>query len=140
MVNGRMPLLLTLLAGGLLAAAVLWFQPYTADFPGTAYARPARRYIRAAIEQDSLALVRLSASPTAVVWALHAARTRPDSLAAWAGRVQAWTGERRGDTTLVLVYAAADRCGSAPMVMRFVGSGKRAKVTSAGSPCLDSSR
>ena len=82
MVNGRTPLYLTLVAAALLLGAVLFFQPYSADFPGTAFAKPARRYIRAALDQDSLALTRLSASPSSVVWALHVARTRPGLLAA----------------------------------------------------------
>jgi hypothetical protein len=138
MVNGKAPLYLTVLAAALLITVVLYFQPYSADFPGTAYAKPARRYIRAALQQDSLALTRLSTSTSPVVWALHAARTRPDSLAAWAGHVQAWTGERRGDTTQVLVYGAGDRCNLVPMVLRFVGSGDHAKVAQAGSACLDS--
>jgi hypothetical protein len=140
MVNGKMPLYLTLLGAAALVAAVLVVQPYSADFPGTAFAKPARRYIRAALEQDSLALTRLSASASPVTWALHAARTRPDSLAAWSGHVQAWTGERRGDTTQVLVYGSSDRCSQVPIVLRFVGSGGHAKVAKAGSACLDSTR
>jgi hypothetical protein len=140
MVNGKMPVYLTLLAAVALGAAVLVLQPYSADFPGTAFAKPARRYIRAALEQDSLALTRLSTSPSPVLWALHAARARPDSLAAWAGHVEAWTGERRRDTTQVLVYASSDRCSEVPIVLRFVGSGGRAKVAAAGSACLDSTR
>jgi hypothetical protein len=140
MVNGRMPLYITLLAAAALGAAIFVLQPYSADFPGTAFAKPARRYIRAALEQDSLALTRMSASPSPVTWALHAARTRPDSLAAWAGHVEAWTGERRGDTTQVLVFGASDRCSQVPMVLRFVGVGGHAKVAKAGSTCLDSTR
>ena len=84
MVNGKMPLYLTLLFAALSVAALLTFQPYSADFPGTAYAKPAQRYIRAALRQDSVGLVRLSASFYPVTWALDAARKHPDSLASWA--------------------------------------------------------
>jgi hypothetical protein len=140
MVNGKMPLIVTLLAAAVLGAAVLVLQPYSADFPGTAFAKPARRYIQAALAQDSLALTRLSASPTPVRWALHAARTRPESLAAWAGHVEAWTGERMGDTTQVLVFASGERCSHVPIVLRFVGSAGHVKVAEAGSACLDSTR
>ena len=56
MVNGKTPLYLTVMAMGSIGAAVAILQPYTADFPGTAYAQPARRYLRAAIAQDSAGL------------------------------------------------------------------------------------
>ena len=137
MVNGRMPLYLTLLLTALCVAAVLTFQPYSADFPGTAYAKPAQRYIRAALRQDSVGLVRLSASFSPVAWALDVARKHPDSLASWAGHPQAWTGERRGDTAEVFLYPARDPCSQVPIVLRFVGSGKNVRVLRASSTCLD---
>lgn len=135
--NGKAPLYLTLLAAAVLVAALFLFQPYSADFPGSAYAKPARRYIRAAQRQDSAALARLSLSPRPVRWALDAARHRPDSLAAWSGRIEAWIAERRGDTTEVLVYGTTRHCENAPIVLRFVGSAGRAKVAGAESKCLD---
>jgi len=138
--NGKTPVALTLLAAALLIAAVLILQPYSADFPGAAYARPARRYIRAALDRDSLALTHVSSSAGPVIWALRAARRRPDSLAAWSGHVQAWTGEHRGDTTLVLVFGESERCNLIPIVLRFVGRGDDARVSQASSTCLDSAR
>ena len=137
MLNGRMPLYLTLLLAALCVAAVLILQPYSADFPGTAYAKPAQRYIRAALRQDSTGLVRLSASPEPVAWGLDAARKHPDSLASWANHPQAWTGQRRGDTAEVFLYPARDPCSQVPIVLRFVGSGKNARVLKASSACLD---
>lgn len=136
MVNGKVPLYLTLLAMALLAAALLTFQPYSADWPGTGYTKPAQRYVRAAIRRDSVGLLRLSVSLSPVVWALDAARAHPDTLALWSRRVRAWTGERRGDTTEVFVYPFGDGCGEAPIVLRFVGSGSNAKVLRASSACL----
>jgi len=140
MVNGKAPLYLTVVAAVLLGAAILLIQPYSADFPGTAYAKPARRYLQAAISQDSVRLSRLSASAAPVAWALEAARTHPDSLAAWAGRTQAWTGVRRGDTTDVLVYPAGEPCSQEPIVLRFVGTGDDARVLNASSACFDPGR
>lgn len=137
MVNGRMPLYLTLLLAALSVAAVLTLQPYSADYPGTAYAKPAQRYIRAALRQDSIGLARLSASVGPVAWALNAARRHPDSLAAWASHPQAWTGERRGDTAEVFLYPARDPCSQVPIVLHFVGSGTNARVLRASSACLD---
>jgi len=137
MVNGKAPLYLTVIGGVLLVAAIFLIQPYSADFPGTAYAKPARRYLHAAISQDSVSLSRLSASAAPVAWALKAARSHPETLAAWTGRTQAWTGVRRGDTTDVLVFPAGDPCSDVPIVLRFVGSGDDAKVVKASWGCVD---
>jgi hypothetical protein len=137
MVNGRMPLYLTLILAALSVAAVLIFQPYSADFPGTAYAKPAQRYIRAALRQDSLGLTRLSASFSPVAWGLEAARQHPDSLAAWASHPQVWTGARWGDTAEVFLYPDRDPCSQVPIVLRFVGSGKKTRVLRASSACFD---
>jgi hypothetical protein len=139
MVNGHTPLLLTLLVLALLAVAMLTFQPYTADWPGTGYTRPAQRYIQAAIRQDSADLLRRSVSLSPVTWALDAARTHPDRLALWDRRIHAWTGEIRGDTAEVFVYPQGEACGDAPIVLRFVGSGSDAKVLRASSTCFGSS-
>jgi hypothetical protein len=72
MVNGKTPFYLPLLAMAVLGAGVLWFQPYSAEWPGTGYTKPAQRYLRAAIRLDSSALTRLSASTTPETWALTA--------------------------------------------------------------------
>jgi hypothetical protein len=139
MVNGKTPLLLTFIAAGLFVAILLWVQPYSADWPGRAYAKPARRYIQAALRQDSVRLAQLSASDTPVVWALDASRTHHESLALWTGASHAWTGVQSGDTTVVFLYPSGEVCEAAPILFRFVGSGSGAKVLSASSPCLDPS-
>jgi hypothetical protein len=138
MVNGRTPLYLTILAGGLFIIGLLTFQPYSADWPGGGYAKTARDYIRAALQHDSARLARLSTSDAPVTWALQAARTHADSLALWKGRIWAWTGLQAGDTTEVFVYPARDGCDDSPIQFRFVRSGTEARVLSASSPCLDS--
>ena len=137
MMNGKTPLYATVILLVLLAALALVVQPYSADWPGTAYAVPARRYIRAAMRQDSAGLDRLSTSVSPVRWALGAARGHPDTLALWGRWIQVWTGERRGDTTEVFVYPSGEACGTAPLVLRFVGSGRAIKVVEASSACLD---
>jgi hypothetical protein len=138
MVNGRMPLYLTLLAAGLSVAALLTLQPYSADWPRTVYAKPAQRYVRAALRQDSTSLARLSVSIGPVTWALNAARKHPHSLASWANHTQAWSGERRGDTAEVFLYPDHDPCSQVPIVLQFVGSGRNIRVLQASSACLDS--
>jgi hypothetical protein len=136
MVNGKVPLYLTLLALGLFGTALMLFQPYSADWPGTGYTEPARQYIRAALHQDSTRLVRLSASAGPVGWALDAGRAHRDSLALWGRRIQAFTGERHGDTAVVYVYPPEDACHEAPIVFRFVGTGRSARVLAASSTCF----
>ncbi len=133
----KAPLLLTLLVMGLLLAVLLVSQPYSADWPGAGYTKPARSYLRAAIRQDSVGLVRRSASMAPVRWALDAARAHPDTFALWGRRIQAWIGEKRGDTTEVFVYPTGDVCGESPIVLRFIGTGRRAKVVRAHSACVD---
>jgi hypothetical protein len=138
MVNGNKPLLLTILAAVLFVTTILIVQPYSADWPGTAYRKPAQRYIQAALRQDSTRLAQLSATDRPVVWALETARMHRESLALWTGRTQAWTGPRSGDTTEVFLYPAGEACSEAPIRFRFVGSGSNAKVLSVSSPCLAS--
>ena len=136
--DDKAPLYLWLVAAALLATAVLTLQPYSAESVGRGFGKPAERYVRAALAQDSVALVRLSATDSPVIWALAAARRSPASLAAWAHHTQAWTGERRGDTTQVFLYSAAAVCGDAPIQFRFVDARSGAKVVGASSACLDS--
>jgi hypothetical protein len=136
MVNGKTPLYLTIIAVALIGAVVLLVQPYSADFPGTEYAKPARRYLRAAIHQDAADLKDISASKAAVDWALRVARTHPDSLAAWAGRTYTYVTARRADTAEVLVYPASEPCSEVPIVLQFVGTGRHARVVQASSACL----
>jgi hypothetical protein len=136
LINGRAPVYATLLALSLLAVVLLLVQPYSADWPGTDYAEPARRYIRAAIGQDSAALAGVTATDEPVRWAMWAARRHPGTLALWQRRLQAFVGERRGDTTEVFVYPPGERCGQSPIVLRFLGSGATARVIQASSACL----
>ncbi len=135
----KAPLVLTMLAAAVFLAALFTFQPYSADSSGRAYAKPAREYIHAALDLDSLRLARLSASSIPVKWALGVSRTHTDSLALWAGPTSAWTGWRSGDTTEVFLYPPGEVCSKAPIVFRFLGSGSDARVVSASSSCLDPS-
>jgi hypothetical protein len=136
MATDRRPLYATLIFLGILLTALFVLQPYSADWP-SAYSEPARRYIRAAMRQDSATLMRLSTSESPVRWALAAARRHPDTLATWKGRIEAWTGERRGDTTEVFVYPSGWTCAEKPIILRFVSSGTAPKVVEASSNCLD---
>jgi hypothetical protein len=135
MVNGRTPFYLTGLALGLLGAVLILFQPYSAEWPGRGYAKPARQFLHAALRQDSADLVRRSASSSAVRWGLDAGRAHAESLRLWKGRIEAWTGERRGETTEVFVYPPGPECAETPIALEFIGSGEDARVVRASAPC-----
>ena len=135
--NGKMPLLLTLAAAAAFIAVLLIVQPYSAESAGGVYAKPAKRYIRAALRQDSVKLASLSANSAPVVWALGAARLHRESLALWTGRTEARTGPRSGDTIQVFLYPSGDTCSEAPIRFRFIGSGRDTRVLSASSSCFN---
>jgi hypothetical protein len=136
-VNGKTPLLLTLLLVTLLLTGVAVLQPYSATSPWSAYTEPARRFLQAAMRGDSLALARQSGSDVAVTWALDVARLHGDSLAVWARDARAWTGGRRGDTADVLLETPTAVCSEHPIWLRFVGSGDNLKVLRASTTCFD---
>jgi hypothetical protein len=138
MVNGRMPLVLTLAAGAAFIAVLLIVQPYSAESAGGVYAKPTKRYIRAALREDSVKLASLSANVAPVTWALDAARHHRESLALWTGRTHARTGPRSGDTAEVFLYPYGEACSEAPIRFQFLGSDAHARVLSASSSCLDS--
>jgi hypothetical protein len=99
--------------------------------------RPVTTFATAVLQSPVLfGLYRVLASPE-MLPALQAARTQPDSLALWKGRIEAWMGPQTGDTTEVFVYPGRDGCDHRPILLRFVGSGSEARVVSASSPCLD---
>lgn len=136
--NGKMPLLLTLAVAAAFFAILLIVQPYSAEGSGGAYAQPAKRYIRAALRQDSVKLAAMSTTSVPVVWALDAARMHRESLVLWTGRTEALTGPRSGDTTEVFLYPSTDACSGAPIRFRFVEARGNPQVLSASSSCLDS--
>jgi hypothetical protein len=134
MVNGKMPLALTLAAAGLLAGVVMSWQPYSTTSPWDAYTIPARRFLGAAARHDSGQLSRLSLGATTVQWAVAAAEHHPDSLAYWARHAQAWTGTQHGDTAQVFVSAPNSGCN---LVLQFVGLAPAARVGRASSACFE---
>src|SRR6476661_4818890 len=131
--NGRAPLYLTAIAAAIMAAAVLVLQPYSVRSPWGAYSTPVRRYLRAALAGDTAALARQSVDNRSVVWALAAARHRPDSMALWAREAVAWAGNRHADTAEVFVSPPNSSCN---MVIRFVGPARHSRVEQATAKCL----
>ena len=137
MTDANKSLLLTIAAAGIFVAVLLTSQPYSADWPGGGYTKPARRYIRAALQQDSQALSRLSVNGRPVAWALRISRLHHDDLAHWRGRTQALIGARAGDTTEVFLYPSGEICEDAPIYFHFIGAGHNARVASVSAPCID---
>jgi hypothetical protein len=133
MTTDKMPHYLTALALGLLGAIVVVVQPYSGDWMGSAYGKPARQFISAAVRQDSAGLQRIARSEAAVRWALEAGRRHGAALELWEHRMEVRTGRQRGDTAEVFVYPSDDECGHAPIVLQFVGSGGAAHVVWANS-------
>jgi hypothetical protein len=132
-VNGRMPIVLTAIAAAIMALTMLVVQPYSVRSPWTAYSGPVRRYLRAALEHDSLKLVHQSAGAGSVTWALAVARRHSDSLAVWSRSAEAWAGIRHADTAEVFVATPQSTCS---LVFRFVGPARHALVEKASGTCL----
>jgi len=132
-VNGRMPIVLTAIAAAIMAVAILVIQPYSVRSPWTAYSGVARRYLRTALERDSLGLVHQSAGAGSVTWALAVARRHSDSLAVWSRSAEAWGGIRHADTAEVFVATPQSTCS---LVFRFVGPARHALVEKASGTCF----
>jgi hypothetical protein len=136
MPNGRVPagglILATLLAG----AALFWFQPYSVISPYRTYTEPARRFLRAALTQDTLELQRQAASTQPVQWALEAADGDPNALAIWAQLSRPYSGRRHGDTTTVVFQTSTRVCYLRPVTMAFVGDTESPRLAVASSSCF----
>jgi hypothetical protein len=131
--NGKTPAYLTAIASAIMAAAVLILQPYSVRSPWSAYSRPARRYLQAALSSDSLGLMRQSLDARPVAWALAAARRQPDSVKLWAREAVAWAGISHADTADVFVSPPQSSCN---MIIRFVGPARAPRVQQASAKCL----
>ena len=131
-----------------LAAITIWFaflllvQPYSGRSGPPShwdeYARPAQRFLQAALRRDSVELAKQSASAEAASWGLAAARRYPDSLAVWARSAHVWSGVMRGDTAEVLLSTDTKVCEERPIWLRFLGDSGEPKVVEAGSTCFES--
>jgi hypothetical protein len=135
MKNGRARVARLVLAALVVMAAVLWLQPYSIFSPYRAYTEPARRFLRAALAQDSLELQRRAISPHAVQWALDAGRGDRTALAVWARLSRPSSGRRHGDTTTVVFQTSTRVCYLRPVAMTFVGTANP-RVLMASSSCF----
>ena len=85
--------------------AVAVSERYAVSDPWKPYAQAVREYMAAAVQGDSTALARRSAGTQPVAWVLDAAQRRRAMLTGWSQELQTGTGQRRGDTVVVLLWA-----------------------------------
>ncbi len=137
MPNGRVRmggLALAILLG---SAGVLWLQPYSVISPYRSYTEHARRFLRAALTQDTLGLRRQAVSAQPVQWALEAAHGDPNALAIWARLLRPYSGRRHGDTTTVVFQTSTRACYLRPVTMAFVGGTESPRLAVASSSCFE---
>jgi hypothetical protein len=131
MTTGREHVLMlsgVMLAGILL---VLGLQPYSVTSPWSRFDGPGRKYVEAALRQDTAALRNLSASSAPIRWAILVRQTDPAALATWANWAHASVGFTRGDTTDVWYDTPTSAC---PFRLTFVRD-HSAKVVDAHARC-----
>jgi hypothetical protein len=114
-------------------AMIVGLQPYSVRSPWERWDAPGRRYFAAAARLDTTALRRLTASVTAIDWALQTGRTRSTGLDPWATSAHASMGFQRSDTLDVWYDALADRCSYR---LSYVGR-QRPRVVAAHAWCDD---
>ena len=136
MKNGRARVGRLILAILLVIAAVVWLQPYSVFSPYRAYIEPARRFLRAALAQDSVELRRRAVSSQPVQWALDAGKGDRAALAVWAQLLRPYSGRRRGDNVTVVFQTSTRVCYLRPVTMSFVQAAAEPRVLVASSSCF----
>jgi hypothetical protein len=114
-------------------------QRYTVTNPWEPYEAAVREYMAAAARGDSTALARASVGAEPVNWMLQAAHLRPSIIAGWSRRLSGGTGERRGDTVAVLLWADdVDGCSRLSSVSaKLLNHSAAPRVLAISSPCID---
>lgn len=133
--NGRARAGRLILATIVVIAAVVWLQPYSVFSPYRAYTEPARRFLRAALDQDSMELRRRAASRQPVQWALDAGKGDRTALAVWAKLLRPYSGWQHGDTTTVVFQTSTWVCYLRPVTMTFLRA-EKPRVLVASSSCF----
>jgi hypothetical protein len=112
----RLLVMFGVLLAGLLLVLVL--QPYSVVSPWSRFDDPGRRYLRAALRHDTVALQSMSASSRPVRWAIGVGQANPAALATWERWARASVGVTRGDTTDVWYHTPTAAC---PFRLSFLG-------------------
>ena len=123
----------------LVFASITASQRYAVESPWKLYEATIREYMAAAARGDSTALARHSVGVEPVAWMLDAAHRRPSIVAGWAQHLEAGTGQRRGDTVAVLLWAYdVSGCSSLSSVSaRLLNHSTAPRIIAISSPCID---
>ena len=120
-------------------ASIMASQRYSVERPWRLYEATVREYMAAAVRGDSTALARRSAGQEPIAWMLNAADRRPSIVAGWAQQLEAGTGERRGDTVAVLLWAndvaGCSRLSSVSATL--LNHSTAPRILTISSPCID---
>ena len=114
-------------------------QRYTVTDPWKTYSSAVQQFMTAGLRGDSAALRHRSARVQPVSWMLGVARRQPAMVNAWAHQLEVASGQRRGDTVIMLLWADnVEGCShtssiSASLLNR-TGS---PRLLSISSPCVD---
>ena len=119
--------------------AVAVSERYAVSDPWKPYAQAVREYMAAAVQGDSTALARRSAGTQPVAWVLDAAQRRRAMLTGWSQELQTGTGQRRGDTVVVLLWAdnIAGCSHLSSISASLLNHTASPRVLALSSPCLD---
>jgi hypothetical protein len=112
---------------------------YSVSDPWQPYVKAVRAYMSDALQGDSTALVRRSASAQPVAWVLDAAQRQPAMLNGWARQLTSGSGERRGDTVVVLLWAndIAGCSHLSSISASLLNHSDSPRVLAISSPCID---
>ena len=136
MSEGRARIVRLILAILVAVAAVVWLQPYSVFSPYRAFTAPARQFLRAALDQDSVELQRRAAARQPVEWGLQAGKGDRGALAVWANRIRPYSGHRHGDTTTVVFQTSTRVCYLRPVALTFLRTAAEPQVLLASSSCF----
>jgi len=119
--------------------AVAVSERYAVSDPWKPYAQAVREYMAAAVRGDSIALVRRSAGNQPVAWVLDAAQRRRAMLTGWSQELRSGTGQRRGDTVVVLLWAdnIAGCSNLSSISASLLNHSASPRVLAISSPCVD---
>jgi hypothetical protein len=136
MPNDRMRAVTLVIAPLMAGAVLLWFQPYSVVSPYQSYVDPARRFLHAALDRDTVGLERQAVDRQPVQWALEAGAGDAHALAIWAQSSRPYSGHRHGGTTTVVFQTSTRVCYLRPVTMAFVPDPTGPRLVHASSSCF----
>ncbi len=120
-------------------AAIAASQRYTVSDPWKLYVTTVREYMAAGMRGDSTALAQHSATAQPPAWVLDATRRQRAMVAGWAQGLRNGTGQRRGDTVALLLWADNVKgCSHLSSVSALLlNHSSSPRLLAISSPCVD---